>query len=289
LQVYGLNPDFSILKSPGNTVSVIATGTQEELAKFEELLAVTKNPATKGLVAVLDLSSASPEDIDQVYPVILPRNETIRQSGIRFKDAPEIPVVVVYQFRKPFEVHVDVTNVPEGFGVSDTKIEPQQIYVGGPRGDVNDITRLIGTADLRDYKPGRTYPVSIKAVDKDGNQITTVNLEDSSVIMTPTLSVAPPEKSILIDVQLSPGTSPARGYRLVSYSIDNPAVVVRGLTSALGSIRSIRTAPLDLTNLKSSQERTVPLMAPNGMTLATQSVKVRLVVEKIPIVSGKNP
>ncbi len=292
LQIYGLNPDYSILRSPEKEVSVIANGTPEQLAKFKELLEdskAQKKSVARGLVAVLDLSSATPDDLNQVYPVLLPRNELVRQAGIRFVDAPEIPVVVVFQRRRELLVQIEPVDVSEGWAVSAMKIEPSSVWVGGPRFELNQVTTLKGIVALKDHRPGRTYPVTIKAYDKDGAEIKTVKLEDPSVIATPTLSVAPPEKSVIIEVELMSGTRPAPGYRLVSYAAKDAAALVRGSTTVLGKTQSIKTAPINLSNLKSSEKRMVALVAPTGATLAVTKVEIELVVEKIPVISGSNP
>ncbi|MEQ1824279.1 MAG: CdaR family protein, partial [Fimbriimonadaceae bacterium] len=217
LQVYGLNPDYSILRTPKAKISVTANGTVADIIKFRAQLADAINSGkapSLGLIAVLDLSAARPEDEETEYPVRLPRNDVTRQAGIRFKNSPDLPVVVVYRSRRRIPIQIETENIPEGFGVSMATLEPKDMFVGGPKRDLERVDHASGRVNLGDYKPGRTYPVTLKAVDKDGLEIKTVSLEATSVIYTPILSIAAPEKSVLIDVVFKPGTRPAPGYRL---------------------------------------------------------------------------
>jgi YbbR domain-containing protein len=163
------------------------------------------------------------------------------------------------------------------------------MFVGGPKRDLEQVDHVEGRVDLTDYKPGRTYPVALKAMDKDGLEIKTVNLEATSVIYTPTLSIAAPEKSVLIDVVFKPGTRPAPGYRLSAFSTLDLAVTVQGPTSVIGGIKVVKTAPIDLSNLKATQQRKVPLLSPDGTKLSSPNVTVELVIEKVSGISGANP
>ncbi|MEQ1823243.1 MAG: CdaR family protein, partial [Fimbriimonadaceae bacterium] len=64
---------------------------------------------------------------------------------------------------------------------------------------------------------------------------------------------------------------------------------VQGLTSVISGIKVVKTAPIDLSNLKATENRKVPLVNPEGTKLSSPDVKVELVIEKVAGIDGANP
>jgi YbbR domain-containing protein len=175
-------------------------------------------------------------------------------------------------------VAVDHGTVPAGLTLGDPTISRPTVSVRGASSLVSRISRALARVSVDASGINVDSDVELVAVDDVGNPVAPVNIDPSSVHVR-----------ILVGEQLSSRTVPvvptvtgdlALGYGVRDVQVTPLTVTVAGTPSALASLTSIPTAPVNVAGRSSDLVADAPLAPPQGVAVQGVDhvqVKVRVV------------
>ncbi len=290
----GFEAPYVVQKIP-RKVTIKLEGTPDELDRFNSLYSLVKNEQTgkftqeanrgrSQLKAQIDLTELEP-DQSTIRPLPF-RNKDL--APIRAEYFQELPITVEERARRPVKVEISVIKAPTGFVPTAVNVDPAVVEVTGAKSVVQQVSKLVGTIDLTNYKPGQVYRVGIQPRREDGDLVESVTLTEAFVSATPVLAEMPPENGLFVQLSPMSGTILAPGYQATA-TISPPYVKATGP----GAVRvsSILTGPINVRGLNATRVfRRIPLQLPPGVDkVAPSTVTVTLTVTKIPVISNPAP
>jgi YbbR domain-containing protein len=261
----GLPEGLAIVQAP-QSVTMVATGSAAEVDRFE----------TGPVRAEADMSGATAGTGRFAVGVR-------GGSGTsRVKVRPKSPTVAI-EVDRLVARGVDVAVVQSGlanpdFVVDGVTTDPEEVQVVGPERFVRRVKETRATLDLSQLVPGQAIELEPEPLDADGKPVAGIAVRPGTVLVRAALRPAPKTKRVPVSVaytgQLPPGAV------VESVRVVPPQVTLQGPASALSSLASALTQPIDLGTLGSSREVTVNLALPDGVRAVgpeefTVSVQVR--------------
>lgn len=153
----------------------------------------------------------------------------------------------------------------------------EQVSVSGPESAVNRVSRVALTGTINNVSGNITKAFPLEPLDENGDVVQGVTLSKS----TGTISIGVNNgKSLSVQPNIT-GSLPS-GYKLVSATPNITSVEVLGDANTIASIQSLKTEPIDLSNITDDTEKMVKVIVPNGIKLANSNgdVTVKIDVEK---------
>lgn len=168
--------------------------------------------------------------------------------------------------------------LPEGESLGEIKLLPEQVIVRGPETQVKLVAGVVGEIDLSTIQNNTSASISLTPVDQNGQVVSNVTLSTKSV--SATLGVLR-ENNAEIDVDLS-GSLPL-GYKVTKISVIPKTLALKGQADNSQQVKVIKTKPIDLSGLTSSQDLKIGLAIPSDLKLEgiPESVQVQIEIEKI--------
>lgn len=287
LRLVPINLDESryVIRIP-ESVQIIANGPLDAHEQLKDLLRSSRGT---GIVATADLSDARPEMSS--YRVRVQGTDQISRLGLELSDVPDVSVSIQEVLTKVIPIKAIPTNVPEGFAFSEAEIRPPSVTIRGAENDLARVDQVRVLLDLEGYAPGQKVTQRVEVLDAKLKPMTApqISVTPGEVEITPSLAVAPPQRSLFVSVNFATGTRPAPGYRFVGYSVRPLTIMAKGNSSVLQRVQSVATEPISLTGLRSRTTRNVRLVAPREIGLLTERVQVTLDIEPIQPVENPAP
>ena len=177
-------------------------------------------------------------------------------------------------------VRVDRGTVPAGLTAGAPSVDRTTVTVRGASSLVGQISAAVARVSIDASGINVDGNVDLVAVDDKGDPVAPVNLEPATVHVR-----------ILVGQQLSSRTVPvvptvtgtlADGYTVRDVRVDPLTVTVGGTEALIGSLDSIATVPIDVTNRTTDLTTTVALDPPDNVTIdgpAQVTVRVRVIAE----------
>jgi YbbR domain-containing protein len=267
--VVGLPVNFS-LKGDIPRFKLEISGPAEEVGKVE-----SENP--NNLITV-DLSSARPGNFS--YPLLF--NPSIAKL-VKGPKAVNVQIEEIVHKQVSVQVSLKGKLSDPSSRLEDYPVSDGTATVIAPRSIADQITHARAVLDLNEINPANPRPQEALLVAIGDKQITfQAQIEPVRVTITPIVMAAQVRKSVLISPDIV-GT-PATGYIPVGATLSPKQVVLSGPTSTLINVFSVKTQPIDITNLTQSKKFSVRLLLPAGTTCPTKSVNVRYDVTEDPAV-----
>ncbi|MBN1967307.1 MAG: hypothetical protein JW910_21825 [Anaerolineae bacterium] len=170
---------------------------------------------------------------------------------------------------------------PTGFETADISFDPPEVVVSGPAAEVARVARADVRLFLADERNAFTRDVRPIIVDEAGRILSGLTIAPDTV--SATVGIQPREDYAEVFVTPNIVGEPANGYVVFGITYHPQTVLVAGRPSELEQLPgTIRTAPIDLTNVTQSFTRTVALELPAGVFLPVdQSVTVSVVIDTL--------
>ncbi|GAB3796043.1 CdaR family protein [Virgibacillus kimchii] len=188
-----------------------------------------------------------------------------------------IEVTIEERATEEFPVEVDFMNeseLPEGFEIGEYEVDPPSVFITSSRSVIDQIGIVkvyVNVANLDRPIENREVPVNV--YDTQGNELS-VNIEPENVSVS--LDVNNPSATVPLEVETT-GELP-EGFSLTSISANVDEVEIFARSELLGSIESIATEEIDLSEVTESGVLEVSLALPEGV-LAPEMETVEVLIE----------
>lgn len=224
--------------------------------------------------AVADLRNAH-EGVQQVPVQVTSSDPAVRILQVT---PPAVTVRLEPIRQETFTVRVELEGSPPvGYVNRSPTVSPDTVTVRGADPLVRQVRSVVVVVRLESARSTIVQNLPVRAVDAQGNPVggLTVNPE--------LVTIQVPIEQVLVQRQVSvivPITGdPAPGYWVQSVAVDPPVVTIVGTTEAVADVNNLRTEPVSVDGLTSTQVRTARLVLPDGVTVLGQpSVSVRLTI-----------
>ena len=163
----------------------------------------------------------------------------------------------------------------QGYFASEPSISPEEVKVSGAESSINKVSKLVVVDNKEDVSEDIVGDYEIKPVDDSGEKVLGVTLSQETAKVEVRISKG---KSVKVSVETT-GALPT-GVKLRSLESSRNTVEILGPKEILDTIGEVKTTPIDLSSITSSQEVNLKIILPEGVMVAQGddmlSVKVNL-------------
>ncbi|RKD29998.1 CdaR family protein, partial [Thermohalobacter berrensis] len=193
------------------------------------------------------------------------------------------PKQVLFKFdsivkkQKPIIVN-KIGEVANGYTLGNTVLKPSSIYIEGPRSLVNSVEKVIAEVNLKNATDDIQLTVPLKVVDDRGKEITQVEISPNIVdVNIPVLRI----KNVLVKPQIV--GEPFEGYKITSTFVEPSIVKIKGNKKIIQDLISLNTAQIDVSYLKESIKKEVPLIVPKEVEVVGETINpvITVNIEKV--------
>lgn len=253
-----LSPDqefFATLKVEGNNNDINKIKKSDFKLQVDLSEYAWKKGANKVPIAIVD----SPISVSI-------RNTNTLTIQINIEDMVEKTLPVIS--------NIKVTTKP-GYYASEPIISPEEVKVSGAESSINKISKLVVVDNKEEASEDIVGDYEIKPVDDSGEKVLGVTLSKETAKVEIRINKG---KSVKVSVETT-GTLPP-GVKLRSLESSRNTVEILGPKEILDTIGEVKTTPINLSSITSSQDVNLKIILPEGVTVAQGddmlSVKVNL-------------
>lgn len=249
--VYGLAPDLQPIQDLSN--EDVAVSVRAPLRVWDDL-------NLDDFSAHIDLSDMNIGA--HTVPIIV--ESTNPQADIVEVRQSSLTIQLDKVTNKEFPVQVEmIDQVALGFESKTPMVNPMTVTVTGPQTQVDLISDLVVSIDVRGAKSQLELSQPIAAINRQQRAVTGITISPSSVDVV--IPVEPQRGLKTVAVRLTLVGQPAYGYRLSTVKVDPSTIILQGDPQVVDAVPGfIETEPLDLTDAKSEINKQIGLVAPDG-------------------------
>lgn len=167
------------------------------------------------------------------------------------------------------------TKGKSNINIDNIEISKKTANVTGPRSVVNKVTSIKATIDVDKKEKDFSTKVKLVPVDKSGNEVEDVKLEDNFVVATVKFLQ---QKVVPVKLKLE-GSS--EGEKIIkNYKLSPNEITIEGKKEVLDKINSISTKPVKIEDLKDVNSVDIGLDIPNGIKVNDNISSVKIDVDK---------
>jgi len=187
-----------------------------------------------------------------------------------------IEVELHRMIERVMSVEVEIADIPEGYIVHSVNTVPDKVVVKGREELITKVTGAVVRLPWEKVSSGESVRASVelKAQDEIPSGLT---IEPSWVNVSVSAEKGFPRKEVPVEVQLRGAPDP--DFAVESLVVVPGRVTLEGPPNVLSGIVSVKTAPVSVEGLSKSDERTVALEIPKGVSLQGEGqaeVKIEL-------------
>jgi YbbR domain-containing protein len=175
-----------------------------------------------------------------------------------------IQVVLDAYVQRTVPIRVDRGNPPAELDVGETRVDPASATVSGPASVVGRVDHLAASVTIDPSGLDVDREVEPVPVDANGEVLTGIDVEPSSVRVTIPVFVDRQSRTVPVNPVLN-GT-PAPGFRIAAIEVDPQVVLVLGDADQLRELVVADTAPVQVFGATSDVSVEVDLALPAGLT-----------------------
>ncbi|GAA0864436.1 CdaR family protein [Paraclostridium tenue] len=167
------------------------------------------------------------------------------------------------------------TKGKSNINIDNIEISKKTANVTGPRSVVNKVTSIKATVDVDKKEKDFSTKVKLVPVDKSGNEVEDVKLEDDFVVATVKFLQ---QKVVPVKLKLE-GSS--EGEKIIkNYKLSPNEITIEGKKEVLDKINIISTKPVKIEDLKDVNSVDIGLDIPNGIKVNDNISSVKIDVDK---------
>lgn len=167
------------------------------------------------------------------------------------------------------------TKGKSNINIDNIEINKKTANVTGPRSVVNKVTSIKATVDVDNKEKDFSTKVKLVPVDKSGNEVEDVKLEDDFVVATVKFL-----QQKVVPVKLKLEGSSEGDNNIKDYKISPNEITIAGKKESLDKINSISTKPVKIEDLKDANSVDVGLDIPNGIRVNDNISSVKIDIDK---------
>ncbi len=190
-----------------------------------------------------------------------------------------------------------VDKAPFGYTSGPLQVRPEQVEVSGPASIVDRVVAVLAQVSLEGRQASFEGDVVPVPVDAQGQRLNGLKIDpDRLHVVVP---IVPEVGYKTVPVKPVLKGEPAPGYLVSAIVVTPQTVTIYGDPSAISSVDSVETRPVDIAGAKENVHSIVQLVAPEGIALtrnseATVSVELstistRMVVALTPVLTNLKP
>ena len=167
------------------------------------------------------------------------------------------------------------TKGKSNINIDNIEINKKTANVTGPRSVVNKVTSIKATVDVDRKEKDFSTKVKLVPVDKSGNEVEDVKLEDDFVVATVKFL-----QQKVVPVKLKLEGSSEGDNNIKDYKISPNEITIEGKKESLDKINSISTKTVKIEDLKDANSVDVGLDIPNGIRVNDNISSVKIDIDK---------
>lgn len=145
--------------------------------------------------------------------------------------------------------------------------DKKNISVSGPRSLVKEVKSVVGILDVGSNTNDFSNQVSLMPVDKKGNEVVGVELEQSSIAVNVTLLE---EKKVPIRIKFN------EEINLKDYTLSQESVTIKGKKDIVDKTEFIETQSVDINEVANGISKEIYLNLPEGLEAETKYITIKL-------------
>lgn len=162
----------------------------------------------------------------------------------------------------------------EGVKVDAVKTEIEKVKLDGPSLLVGQVAKVVAHIDLDKKEQDFSEEVDIIAVDSAGNEISGVTITPNKTSIKGKVISVPVEKTVDVNFQMI-GELPAE-LALKGLKADADKIVISGYRPNVEKVTSLKTEPLNLSNITGSTTVALSILFPEGISADKQTIIVTI-------------
>lgn len=162
----------------------------------------------------------------------------------------------------------------EGVKVDEVKTEVEKVKLDGPSLLVGQVAKVVAHIDLDKKEQDFSEEVDIIAVDSTGNEISGVTITPNKTSIKGKVISVPVEKTVDVNFQMI-GELPAE-LALKGLKADADTIVISGYRPNVEKVKSLKTEPLNLSNITGSTTVALSILFPEGISADKQTITVTI-------------
>jgi YbbR domain-containing protein len=171
-------------------------------------------------------------------------------------------------------IEVEIANIPEGYIVHSVNAVPDKVVVKGREELITKVTGAVVRLPWEKVSSGESARASVE-LKAQGEIPSGLTIDPSWVNISVSAEKGFPRKEVPVEVQLRGAPDP--DFTVESIVVVPGRVTLEGPPNVLSGITSVKTAPVSVEGLSKSEERTVTLEIPKGVSLQGEGrVKVKI-------------
>ena|GEM_PF-2278515 len=241
----------AIIQDRNPTIELRLKGRRLSLAKLDN----------KNISASITVPDMLPGTYDVPIDILLPIGD------VTITDKNPYTVRVIVEPLKRIELPVEITKSgggKDGDVFIKASVVPEKIEIWGPESIINRIASLQLAVNL-DSLPNETQnEYTYKIIDQNGDEISDNPNIRTSASAVSILHTKYNTKNIGISVDYGNSKLPD-GYTITEVNIKPEVVLLGSADDSINAVASVKTAPIDISEITESTKITVPLAIPNGI------------------------
>jgi YbbR domain-containing protein len=190
---------------------------------------------------------------------------------------PTININIDKMDEREIPITVELEGEPTtGFVSYETKVSPETVVVRAPQSVLNTIEKAVVTLDVTGAQATSTATQTLSFYSANN-----IMIEDKNLTSVPTTATA---KSVVLRKKRVPivpllQNSPPAGKETSATVIENQAVDILGDADTINAISFINTAPIDISHMTTTNQRTLSLDIPSNIILEPDIKEVIVNIE----------
>lgn len=175
---------------------------------------------------------------------------------------------------------INVNGVPApGVTVAKVNQASSKVIIEGPESAVNEVDRVIGYIGLNGNNDSDfALQVPLTPINADGREVQGVTVNPAAMYVT--VQMARGLRTKIVTVKPALAGKLKDELEIVSIKADPVKIEIAGDEAKTNAISSLSTEPISLDDVTKSQDKTVKLILPDGVTVTNPDVVVHLVVKE---------
>lgn len=224
-----------------------------------------------GIEAFVDLSQI------KMPVVVREKIQILSDKKVLAFSPSSIEISVVTSSNSSFVVEPKISQFPPaGFAVQSINFSPSHVAVAGSEKVLNSIAYVGVVMDLSALTSSRSFSLAPIAFDAGGNQLNSLVFSPPLVTANIVIAAGDDIKAVAVEPVLN-NNLPA-GFTLKAIEVDPKVVTLRGATSILATLGSVKTTPIDLAGRFQDFTQEVSLDLPPQVALLHQGSLVNVKV-----------
>lgn len=162
----------------------------------------------------------------------------------------------------------------EGLKIDEVKTDVEKVTIGGPGLVIDRVAKVVAHVDLEQKEEDFSEEAEIVAIDADGNQISGITITPNKTEIKGKVISVPIEKTVDVNFQMIGELAPELALKGIKADADT--IVISGYRPNVEAISSLKTEPLDLSNIIRSTTLALPIQFPEGISAEKQTITVTI-------------